>query len=206
MTISLAQLQRIIPNAGPRAGVFHGPLVAAMDEFAIDREPLRIAGFLAQVAVETQSLQKLVENMNYSARGLLDTFPRYFNGAAAAEYARQPDRIGNRAYANRMGNGDEASGDGYRYRGRGLLHCTGRDIYRRCGIALGLPLEAEPELLEQVETACRSGGWIWAIEKSLNPIADRDDIVLMTKRINGGTNGLSERVAFYERAKRVLGV
>lgn len=201
--MTLDQLQKILPNAGPRAGVFVGPLNAAMEEFEITT-PERVAMFIAQVAHETRELNALVENMNYSAAGLRGGFSKYFDAEAAAEYARQPERIGNRAYANRMGNGDEASGHGFRFRGRGLLHATGRDMYAKLSDALGLPLIGHPELLERPEEGSRAGAWIWAVEKDLNPIADRGDFRLITKRINGGLNGWDDRVKYLELAQRAL--
>ncbi|MCO2453868.1 glycoside hydrolase family 19 protein, partial [Pseudomonas aeruginosa] len=117
--------------------------------------------------------------------------------------ARNPRAIANNAYASRNGNGDEASGDGWRYRGRGLLQITGRANYRAAGAGLGQPLEQEPELLEQPEFAALSAAWWWA-SHGLNDLADRGEFAAITRRINGGTNGQAERLALWERAKRVL--
>ncbi|MCO2454033.1 glycoside hydrolase family 19 protein, partial [Pseudomonas aeruginosa] len=117
--------------------------------------------------------------------------------------ARNPRAIANNAYASRNGNGDEASGDGWCYRGRGLLQITGRANYRAAGAGLGQPLEQEPELLEQPEWAAISAAWWWA-SHGLNDLADRGEFAAITRRINGGTNGQAERLALWERAKAVL--
>jgi putative chitinase len=178
-------------------------MAAAMDEFTINTA-LRQAAFLAQVAHETGCLRWMVEDMNYSAERLLQVFPKSFDEKTAPFYAHQPMRIANHVYANRLGNGNEISGDGYRYRGRGLLHCTGREMYRKCGKALELPLEAQPDLLFEPGPACRSAGWIWAVDKQLNGHADVGDFELITRRISGGTHSLAERRAYYKTALEVL--
>ncbi|MFU2621702.1 glycoside hydrolase family 19 protein, partial [Pseudomonas aeruginosa] len=171
--------------------------------------PVRVAAFLAQVGHESSQLTRLVENLNYSARGLAATWPSRYRGAdgkpnaLALNLARHPQAIANNTYASRNGNGDDASGDGWRYRGRGLLQITGRLNYRAAGAGLGLPLEAEPELLEQPEFAALSAAWWWA-SHGLNELADRGEFAAITRRINGGTNGLEERLALWERAKAVL--
>ncbi|MHA5526101.1 glycoside hydrolase family 19 protein, partial [Pseudomonas aeruginosa] len=158
MPITEQQLLQIFPHAGPRAGVFVGALNRGMTRFGIT-SPVRAAAFLAQVGHESGQLTRLVENLNYSARGLAATWPSRYLGAdgqpnaLAQRLARNPRAIANNAYASRNGNGDEASGDGWRYRGRGLLQITGRSNYRAAGTGLGQPLEQEPELLEQPEWA-----------------------------------------------------
>ncbi|HEJ2200336.1 TPA: glycoside hydrolase family 19 protein, partial [Pseudomonas aeruginosa] len=167
MPITEQQLLQILPNAGPRAGVYVGPLNRGMTRFGIT-SPVRAAAFLAQVGHESSQLTRLVENLNYSAQGLAATWPSRYVGAdgqpnaLAQRLARNPRAIANNAYASRNGNGDEASGDGWRYRGRGLLQITGRANYRAAGAGLGQPLEQEPELLEQPEWAVISAAWWWA--------------------------------------------
>jgi putative chitinase len=184
-----------------------------MEEFDIS-SPVRMAAFLAQVAHESSELRTLAENLNYSAAGLRATWPKRFTSDAQAQfYARQPERIANFVYASRLGNGDEVSGDGWRFRGRGLIQLTGRSQYRSAGAALKLPLEAQPELLEQPEPAGRSAGLFW-LSHGLNDLADLsddradddEDFILITKRINGGTAGLAKRQAYWAVAKQVLGV
>ncbi|MGP3890930.1 glycoside hydrolase family 19 protein, partial [Pseudomonas aeruginosa] len=202
------QLLQIFPNAGHRAGFFVPALNVAKERFGITA-PVRVAAFLAQVGHESSQLTRLVENLNYSARGLAATWPSRYRGAdgkpnaLALNLARHPQAIANNTYASRNGNGDDASGDGWRYRGRGLLQITGRLNYRAAGAGLGLPLEAEPELLEQPEFAALSAAWWWA-SHGLNELADRGEFAAITRRINGGTNGLEERLALWERAKAVL--
>tara|TARA_R110002095_G_scaffold90199_7_gene78659 strand:- start:612 stop:2180 length:1569 start_codon:yes stop_codon:yes gene_type:complete len=165
--------------------------------------PLRIAHFIAQVAHESALFRRVVENMNYSADGLRTVFPRYFDRAAAQAYARNPRAIGNRAYANRLGNGDEASGDGFRYRGRGLIQLTGRANYRAFGDWLGVDVVAAPELVSE-RYAVASAVYFWSTRK-LNAIADRDDLNAVTRAINGGLNGLDDRLRLLELARAALG-
>ncbi|CAA7615112.1 glycoside hydrolase family 19 protein [Magnetospirillum sp. SS-4] len=183
---------------------FATPLTEACAEWGIDT-PLRLAAFLAQIAHESGQLRLLAENLNYSAEALLRIFPRHFDAGQAAAYARQPERIGSRVYANRMGNGDEAGGDGWRYRGRGLIQVTGHDNYAACGTALGVDLIAQPELLEQPGSAARSAGWFWH-RHDLNRLADARDIATITRRINGGLTGLDDRKACYAHACAALEV
>lgn len=179
------------------------PLNAAMAEFGIDT-PQRQAMFLAQAGHESGNFAHVEENLNYSASGLVNIFHKYFpDEAAAAAYARQPERIANRVYANRMGNGDEASGEGYKYRGRGLIQLTGKDNYDACARALNVDLHSQPDYLETAEGACRSAAWFWN-HNNLNRYADADDITGCTKRVNGGVIGLEERSAHYDAAKSVL--
>ncbi|HBO2143061.1 TPA: glycoside hydrolase family 19 protein [Pseudomonas aeruginosa] len=208
MLITEQQLLQILPNAGHRAGFFVPALNAAMGRFGIT-SPVRVVAFLAQVGHESSQLTRLVENLNYSAQGLAATWPSRYRGAdgrpnaLALNLASHPEAIANNTYANRNGNGDESSGDGWRFRGRGLLQITGRKNYRAAGAGLGQPLEQEPELLEQPEFAALSAAWWWA-SHGLNDLADRGEFAAITRRINGGTNGQAERLALWERAKRVL--
>ncbi len=165
--------------------------------------PLRIAHFIAQVAHESTMFRRVVENLNYSAEGLRAVFPRHFDRAAAQAYARNPRAIGNRAYANRLGNGDEASGDGFRYRGRGLVQLTGRANYREFGEWIGVDVVAAPELVSD-RYAVASAVYFWTTRK-LNAIADRDDLNALTRAINGGLNGLDDRLRLLEKARAALG-
>ncbi|HHX6992248.1 glycoside hydrolase family 19 protein [Pseudomonas aeruginosa] len=208
MLITEQQLLQIFPNAGPQAGVFVPALNVAMERFGIT-SPVQVAVFLAQVGHESSQLTRLVENLNYSAQGLAATWPSRYRGAdgkpnaLALNLARHPQAIANNTYASRNGNGDEASGDGWRYRGRGLLQITGRANYRAAGAGLGQPLEQEPELLEQPEWAAISAAWWWA-SHDLNELADRGDFAAITRRINGGMNGQAERLVLWQRARAVL--
>lgn len=161
----------------------------------------RKAMFIAQILHESGKLSRVVENLNYSAERLQVVFPKYFPTAALANaYAKQPEKIGNRVYASRMGNGNEASGDGYKFRGRGCIQLTGRTNYNACGGQVGHDLISDPSWLETPIGAVKSAAWFWSTN-GLNKIADTDDIVAATKRINGGTNGLGDRRDLYNKAK-----
>jgi putative chitinase len=161
--------------------------------------PHRIAGFLSQIAHESMGMTRLVENLNYSAEGLMRTWPSRFKTLAfAQQYHRQPEKIANLVYANRMGNGDEASGDGWRYRGRGLKQLTGKTNYAAFAEAIGEDYVAEPDLLLEPVNAALSAGWFWATN-GLNHLADEGDIEKMTRRINGGLIGLEDRRKRYLR-------
>lgn len=172
----------------------------------------RMAAFLAQVAHESGQLARLSENLNYSAKRLMQVWPSRFPTLEKAQkYEKNPEKLANYVYAGRLGNGDEASGDGWRFRGRGLIQLTGRGNYRAAGQGIGLPLEEQSDLLGQPEAAALSAAWFWK-SHGLNELADdrsndndNEDFKTITKRINGGTVGLQERIAFWKRAKTVLG-
>ena len=175
-----------------------------LEEYEINT-PKRIAAFMAQCGHESGGFVWLTENLNYSAAGLMKTFAKYFpDQATAAAYARQPDKIANRVYANRMGNGNEASGDGARYKGRGLIQVTGKDNYFWFASSLEITPEAAAEYMQTFEGAAQSACWYWE-NTSLNKLADVGDILAMTKRINGGTIGLEDRKKHYAHALHVLG-
>ncbi|NFV79984.1 glycoside hydrolase family 19 protein [Magnetospirillum aberrantis] len=173
--------------------------------------PLRLQHWLAQIAHESGSLRYVRENMNYSAAGLLSTFPRHFTPQLADEYSRQPQRIASHVYAGREGNGDELSGDGWRYRAGGLIGITFRNNYAACGVALGLDLIEHPELLERPEHAAASVGWFWACH-GLNTLADADNLDAIADIINrgrktaayGDANGFADRRACLDRARLAL--
>ena len=166
--------------------------------------PERLAGFLAQIAHESGGFNAVKENLNYSAEGLMSTFGKYFPTDTFAKlYARKPEMIANRVYANRMDNGNEASGDGFKFCGRGLIQITGRANYTKLAEALDMTLDECTDYLETPEGACSSAGWFWDTNK-LNDYCDRGDFVGMTKRINGGTKGLLERQQNYKVALKML--
>ncbi|AXO88455.1 glycoside hydrolase family 19 protein [Pseudomonas parafulva] len=207
MQITEQQLLLILPKARPVAGIFLPVLNRAMLRWKIDSR-LRTAAFLAQVGHESGQMCNLIENLNYSAEALVRTWPTRFTAETAPAYARQPERIANRVYGGRMGNGPEASGDGWHYRGRGLIQLTGRANYRAAGQALGLPLEEQPELIEHPEHAAQSAAWWWA-QHSLNDLADAGRFREIGSIINTGQPGRTpkgavERQALYDIALRVL--
>jgi putative chitinase len=167
--------------------------------------PQRVAAFLAQCAHESGGFKFLKENLNYKAKSLRTVFPKYFpDDNIAAQYANKPEMIANRVYASRMGNGDEASGDGYRYCGRGLIQLTGKDNYSWFAASLDMTPEDVAEYLGTFEGAVQSACWFWE-SNNLNAEADAGDIKKMTKKINGGYIGLEDRIKHYEHALHVFG-
>jgi putative chitinase len=166
--------------------------------------PESMAMFLAQTAHESGNFSATEENLNYSAKGLTGTFKRYFPSETdATPYARKPEKIANRVYGARMGNGAESSGEGYKYRGRGVIQLTGKDNYNNCGKALGLDLLAEPDQVAKNPVAVLSAGWFWNTRK-LNTWAEKGDVLTVTKKINGGTIGLEDRKKHYQHIVEVL--
>ena len=159
--------------------------------------PLRIAHFLAQAMHECGEFTVNKENLNYSAQGLLRVFPKYFTSEQANYYARKPEMIANRVYSNRMGNGNEASGDGWRYRGRGIFQLTGKDNYNRYGNAIGVDLVNDPDLACDPTISLQIACEYWK-SRNINVDADNDDINTITRKINGGYNGLDDRIRLYE--------
>jgi putative chitinase len=198
-----AELRRILPLAGAAADVFAAPLTAAMERFEINT-PARQAAFLAQVGHESAHLTQLSENLNYSESGLMKTWPARFPTSVIAEqYQRKPEKIANRVYANRMHNGDEASGDGWRYRGAGLIQLTGKENHLAAALYFDKPLEEIGDWLRTPEGASLSAAWFWKAN-GLNELADAGDQEAITRRINGGTLGLKDRIALFDRAQEVL--
>jgi putative chitinase len=181
---------------------FLDPLNKACDKFEINT-PNRLAMFLAQVGHESGGLVHTKENLNYKADGLTRLFPHYFKDVDPEDYAHNPEKIANRVYANRMGNGDEASGDGYKYCGRGLIQLTGFSNYSHFADDLSMSIDDAVHYLETPEGAAMSAAWFWN-KNGLNSVADAGDILKCTKRINGGTIGLDERTALYEEALKLF--
>jgi len=173
------------------ADIWAEPLSETCEEFGIDT-PYRIAGFISNTAHESGGFKYVKENLNYSAASLMRVWPTRFPAHEIAQrYAMQPEKIANRAYADRMGNGDEASGDGYRFLGRGLIQLTGKNQYVAYSLACDNEALQHPEIVEQPKYAAESAGWFWNVNK-LNTLADAQDVVGMRKRVNGGFNGLDD--------------
>ena len=199
------ELVSVMPGAAGIADRVIPALDAALQRFDI-ATPAREAAFLAQLAHESGQLKHWKESLNYGWQGLLKTFPKYFKTEAEARaFERKEEPIANRVYGDRMGNGPESSGDGWRYRGRGPIQLTGKDNYRACGTAIGFDLVNEPERLETPEVGCLAAGWYWS-SNGLNALADAGDFVAITRKINKALLGLEERTAFWQRAKAVFGV
>jgi putative chitinase len=215
MLINKQQLLQILPNAGPVAGVFVDAVNAAMARYTINT-PARAAAFLAQTGHESAQFTKLAEDLNYGAQGLAINWKSRFSidpsatppqpNPLAMKIARQPEAIANAAYGDRMGN--TLPGDGWRYRGRGLIQLTGKDNYRLCGAAIGLPLVDEPDLLLEPGPAAMAAGWYWDSNK-LNALADAGNNADIGSIVNTGKAGripagADDRKAIYLRALKVL--
>lgn len=183
------------------AKLYADSLTKAMIKFNIT-SPNRINMFLAQIGHESNSFSVTVENLNYSSEArLLQIFGKHIKQKEAKDFVRNPVKLANRVYAKRMGNGNEASGDGYRFRGRGLPQLTGRDNYAAAGKALGLDLLSNPDLLLQPDISALAAAWFWS-NAGCNVLADGGKFEAVTRKINGGLNGLDDRLARYEYAKK----
>lgn len=203
--ITRDQLQLIVP-AIPQAKVDeYRMLLLATLAYAKADTPARAAMLVANVVVECNSFKAFEENLNYSAEALLATWPHRYTPELAREHARQPEVIANHVYAGRVGNGDEASGDGWKFRGRGAIQCTFKDNYRTFGRYLGGTTDyvLHPELVAAPSTAFRTVDWYWSTH-ALNQFADARDVKGCRKAINGGFNGLDAVRACYDRACAVL--
>lgn len=176
-----------------------------MDKFSINT-PLRLAHFLAQCAHESMDFSALEENLNYSAEGLKKVFAKYFTGDLADSYARQPEKIASRVYANRMGNGDEASKEGYKYRGRGYIQLTGKENYGKFATAINDDVVSNPDWVKS-KYPLLSAAWFWDT-RTLNQLADQgsgDEVVKqVTRRVNGGTIGLNDRIQHFKKFYALL--
>lgn len=180
------------------------PIKETFEKYGINTEK-RQAAFIGQCMHESGGFKLLEENLNYSAKALMATWPsRFPTEEMANQYARNPEKIANKVYGGRMGNADESSGEGWRYRGRGIKQLTGKENYQRCSEALGVDLVENPDLLLDPKYATLSAGWFWN-KHNLNDLADKSDIETMTKRINGGLLGLDARKAAIHKAESVLG-
>lgn len=214
MIISPVQLLRIAPRC-PDTITWAAALNEAMREWGIESR-LQVAHWLAQLAHESTEFTRLVENLNFRApERIRDVWPLRFWLPSAKEPTRPPVRrdarefvgnamlLANYVYAGRNGNGSESSGDGWRYRGRGPIQLTFKDNYARAGQALGLPLVGQPEIVVDPDVGARVAAWFWS-DKRLGPLADLNELVAITKKINGGTHGIDDRRRYLQTAMRVL--
>jgi putative chitinase len=198
------QVHHLLPRV-KNVAEWYDAMVETLPQYGIN-DIARVSAFIAQCAHESGGFTLMQENLNYSADGLQKIFGKYFpNPQIAAQYARQPEKIANRVYANRMSNGDEASGDGWKFRGRGLIQLTGKHNYTKCSEAFfdDHTLLEQPDILVQPYYALNSACWFWNANK-LNELADAQDIKMMTKKINGGFIGLEDRIKHYNHAVDIL--
>lgn len=205
MILTTQKLQKTLPNA--EITDIHYYIEALNDvlpEYEINT-PLRIQHFIAQIGHESGEFRYTRENLNYSKENLHRVFKKYFPTLEDAEsYARKPEKIANIVYANRMGNGPTESGDGFKYIGQGLIQLTGKNNYKACSEAIGIDLISNPNLINQdAHTCIKVACWYWR-SRHLNELADKDKIKAITKRINGGYNGLDHRKELLDNAKKYL--
>jgi putative chitinase len=202
MDFTKEQLEQIIVG-NDHVDEWYTALQTVIEKYELNT-PNRLAGFLAQCAHESNGFKVIRENLNYKWESLRRVFPKYFPTDDLAKlYAHNQEKIANRVYGGRMGNGPETTGDGWKYSGRGLIQLTGHDNYKNFADSIGMTLDEVVAHLGTFEGAADSAGWFWN-SRNLNDCADADDILTMTKKINGGTIGLEERTKNYEHAKEVL--
>ncbi|HMR30910.1 MAG TPA: peptidoglycan-binding protein [Geminicoccaceae bacterium] len=205
MRLAKALLRALFPRAAePHLAAFATQSDGLLVRFGIDATPTRLHFFLAQLGHESGGLTVTAENMSYSAQRMTEVWPGRFPSLASARpFERNPERLANHVYANRMGNGPEGSGDGFRYRGRGYIQITGRDGYAEVGREAALDLVRQPDLAFAPEHALlvACGFWRW---KGLNELCDTGDFEKVTRRINGGTTGMADRRAWLDKVRRTL--
>lgn len=203
--VTLELLQALCPKT--KKSVLEGfvePLHEVAEYYNMYDNPARLAGFLAQVAHESGGFNAVKENLNYSAKGLMTIFKKYFpTEELAKQYEKQPAKIANRVYGNRMGNGPEESGDGFKFCGRGLIQLTGKQNYTKFAADLGISVDETVAYLETPNGAVSSAGWFWD-NNNLNQYCDKGDFVTLTKRINGGTIGIEDRKHHFDIAMKFL--
>ena len=196
------QLTHLIPN-NKHVAEWKAALDKVLPKYEINSK-LRVAAFIAQCSHESGQFTVLHENLNYRAETLVKVFPKYFPSLAVAnKFAKQPEKIANKVYGGRMGNGPEATGEGFKFCGRGLIQLTGKDNYSKIAKDLGCEVDHLCEYMCTIEGALESACWFWKTH-NLNEYADKKDMLTITKKINGGTNGLKERNENYALALKHL--
>lgn len=196
------KLQTILPG-NSAIDEWYEALVKILPDFNINT-PKRVAAFLSQTAHESQNYTRLTENLNYSAKRLMEVWPKRFpNLTIANQYAKNPEKLGSFVYGNRLGNGPPETGDGYRYRGRGLIQLTGKSNYQEFADFIEVSLEEVVDYLETYDGAVHSACWFWQKNK-LNSLSDVVDLRNLTIKINGGVNGLDDRINRYHNCLRAL--
>ena len=201
---SVSDLEKMIPG-NRYVKDWYETLEKILPDYDIDTAE-RLAAFVSQCAHESANFTVLKENLNYRWESLRKVFPKYFpTDELAKKYARKQDMIANRVYASRMGNGPESSGDGWRYCGRGLIQLTGRNNHEAFAESIETPIEEIADYLMTFEGAVQGACWFWETN-NLNQWADKRDIVTLSKRINGGTIGLEDRIEKYNKCRKILGI
>jgi len=202
MNLTVDQLRNLLHN-NPDYVNWYNALIKVLPDYQIDTPP-RIAAFISQCAHESADFTAVQENLNYKAESLMRTWPSHFPTMEIAnQYAHNQEMIANRAYANRMGNGDEVSGDGWKFCGRGLIQLTGRSNYQDFADSLSMSIDDVPAYLGTYEGAVQSACFFWE-NKNLNTLADSQDIKQITRVINGGELGLQDRMNRYDEAYNIL--
>ncbi len=202
--MSFQTIAGVLPAANRERFTAYLPYLDAVTTRYDINTAIRQAHFFAQIAHESGGFRLNKENLNYSAQALRSVFRKYFpTDQLAAQYARQPEQIANIVYGDRMGNGNAASGDGWRYRGRGLVQLTGKNNYAAYAKASGVDCVQHPDLLLEPQWSIDVAGWFWN-SRGLNAWADKDDVRTVTKLINGGYNGLDDRIRYLNLFKTAL--
>ncbi len=203
MADSIISMQALGQLIGPSEAIsWYDALNTAAAAYNINTTK-RAAAWLGQLMAESGKFQLLEESLNYSAKRLLEVFPTRFTSTQAKQYAQKPQAIANRVYSNRMGNGDEASGDGWKYRGRGLIQLTGKNNYAAASQALNHDFINDPNALLEPDWAALSAAWFWNTH-GCNELADKSDYTGVTKTINGGTHGLDTRIVYTKQAIKIM--
>jgi putative chitinase len=204
MNVTKEQVRRMMPGTSIIVIDNHYDSMMKCTEMYQINTIRRIAAFMGQIYVESAGLTRMVENLNYSAEGLMKTWPKRFPSLEFAnKYHRKPEKIANYVYAGRMGNGDTASGEGWKFRGRGPIQATGKDLYLLLSKVFGFDFIANPDALTQPPYAALSAGYYWHVNK-INTFADKGDIRGVTYCINKGLLELNKRTDAYERNLKIL--
>ena len=202
-TVDVLDLKKLAPNANE---LYKNAFVNSQDDlinlFGLNTQ-VRFNHFMAQVLHESGGFTHLTENLNYSAKRMVEVWPKRISRAKSLQLDHNPKALANCVYADRMGNGNEASGDGWKYRGRGPIQITGKEMYKKIGVILGVDLVSNPDLILDPKYILLSAGAYWKLA-NCNAYADRNDIKGLTKSINGGYNGIADRSEWKRKVDNIL--
>lgn len=203
MTITIEQLAKVFPKTKKEVlAPYVAPLNQVLDKYGFDT-PMAVRVFLAQIGHESGGFNFVRENLNYSEAGLVKIFGKYFNATTAKAYARNPEKIANKVYASRMGNGPESSGEGWKFRGRGLIQITGKNNYTALAKFLKMSIDDTIKYLETPQGAVESAAWFFSANGLIDD-AKLGAVTVTTKKINGGTHGLADRIDIFNRSKTII--